>query len=396
MTSVIQPRTATSLQWSGQYEVLAPAELLANPSTVVEVDGTGDIILQGTNGANQLLRLDGAALVPSANLPSYVDDVLTFANVAAFPVTGEIGKIYVALDTSYSYRWTGSAYFNISTHQFYSKAEIDTMLTQYCQSTETFNLNFGTIFNATLLDTFITRTQTIQNSASAVRIDLLSDMSKVTMPSGLVAASGQFGPFGTGQGGSLRVDGDFLAGSTRPAGTCSLVCSNSSFVMRQNGFDFTTNYGGMNFDSTTGFVLNTSVNQLRLDSSNLNFTSLPTGTGTALVISGSRVFVNSSNPKYKENVSPLSFNTDCIYNFTPKEYNFKGQGIRTIGYMADEIAAHCPIITTTKDGEADSVKYEAITVLLVEELRKCRATITTMQAEISALKIRVEALESTP
>lgn len=53
-------------------------------------------------------------LVPSSQLPSYVDDVLEFANLAAFPVSGESGKIYVAVDTSRTYRWSGSAYVELT------------------------------------------------------------------------------------------------------------------------------------------------------------------------------------------------------------------------------------------------------------------------------------------
>ena len=40
-------------------------------------------------------------------------DVLEYANLAAFPTTGESGKIYLALDTNKTYRWTGSAYVQI-------------------------------------------------------------------------------------------------------------------------------------------------------------------------------------------------------------------------------------------------------------------------------------------
>ena len=58
--------------------------------------------------------LDGDAKVPSAYLPSYVDDVLEYATKAAFPVTGETGKIYVALDDNLTYRWSGSTYIGIS------------------------------------------------------------------------------------------------------------------------------------------------------------------------------------------------------------------------------------------------------------------------------------------
>jgi hypothetical protein len=58
--------------------------------------------------------LDGAGKVPAAQLPSYVDDVVEYANFAAFPATGEAAKIYVALDTEKIYRWSGSAYVEIS------------------------------------------------------------------------------------------------------------------------------------------------------------------------------------------------------------------------------------------------------------------------------------------
>jgi hypothetical protein len=64
--------------------------------------------------ANGYAPLDGTAKISSTYLPSYVDDVLEYANLAAFPGTGETAKIYVALDTNKTYRWSGSAYIEIS------------------------------------------------------------------------------------------------------------------------------------------------------------------------------------------------------------------------------------------------------------------------------------------
>lgn len=64
--------------------------------------------------ANGLATLDANGLVPSTQLPSYVDDVLEYANLSSFPTTGTSGKIYVALDTNKTYRWGGSAYVEIS------------------------------------------------------------------------------------------------------------------------------------------------------------------------------------------------------------------------------------------------------------------------------------------
>ena len=53
-------------------------------------------------------------VVPSSQLPSYVDDVLEVANLAALPGTGETGKIYVTLSDNNSWRWTGSTYQKVS------------------------------------------------------------------------------------------------------------------------------------------------------------------------------------------------------------------------------------------------------------------------------------------
>jgi phage-related tail fiber protein len=63
---------------------------------------------------NGVATLDAAGLVPSTQLPSYVDDVLEYATLAGFPTTGETGKIYVAIDTNKTYRWSGSAYVYIT------------------------------------------------------------------------------------------------------------------------------------------------------------------------------------------------------------------------------------------------------------------------------------------
>ena len=53
-------------------------------------------------------------MVPSTQLPSYVDDVLEYANLAAFPATGTAGKIYIDLATNKTYRWGGTVYVEIS------------------------------------------------------------------------------------------------------------------------------------------------------------------------------------------------------------------------------------------------------------------------------------------
>ena len=64
--------------------------------------------------ANGVATLGSDGKVPSTQLPSYVDDVLEYTSKSSFPSTGETGKIYIAKDTNLTYRWSGSAYVEIS------------------------------------------------------------------------------------------------------------------------------------------------------------------------------------------------------------------------------------------------------------------------------------------
>lgn len=85
-----------------------PASYL--PSEVVQtVDGkiSADILPETV-----VQTVDG--LIPSSLLPSYVDDVI---EVAALPESGEAGKIYIVTegeDINKQYRWTGSAFAEIT------------------------------------------------------------------------------------------------------------------------------------------------------------------------------------------------------------------------------------------------------------------------------------------
>lgn len=62
---------------------------------------------------NDYAELDGTGKIPSAILPSFVDDVMEFADFASLPTSGEAGKIYITLDNGKQYRWSGSTYVEI-------------------------------------------------------------------------------------------------------------------------------------------------------------------------------------------------------------------------------------------------------------------------------------------
>jgi hypothetical protein len=88
------------------------AEALAMASTTDALTPSNLAAIVNVN--NGLVKLDAGGKVAAAQLPSYVDDVLEYANQAAFPGTGSTGIIYVAIDTNKTFRWTGSVYAEIS------------------------------------------------------------------------------------------------------------------------------------------------------------------------------------------------------------------------------------------------------------------------------------------
>ena len=74
----------------------------------------GAISTSAKGAASGVAELDANGLVPSSQLPSYVDDVLEYNAKSSFPTTGETGKIYVDTSTNLTYRWGGSDYVEIS------------------------------------------------------------------------------------------------------------------------------------------------------------------------------------------------------------------------------------------------------------------------------------------
>lgn len=128
LVGTIQERKDTSANWTSANPVLLDGEYGLETDTKKRKLGDGvtawtslayysdPLAEQVANKgqANGYAPLNGSSQIPQQYLPSFVDDVLEFANLAAFPGAGETGKIYVAIDTGRQYRWSGSAYIQIT------------------------------------------------------------------------------------------------------------------------------------------------------------------------------------------------------------------------------------------------------------------------------------------
>jgi hypothetical protein len=106
VAQAIRYTPATSANWAAPAPVEVKAALDSLAANKISSTEKG--------AANGVAPLDSSAKIDALYLPSYVDDVLEFANLAAFPNPGETGKIYIALDTNVTYRWSGSTYIQIT------------------------------------------------------------------------------------------------------------------------------------------------------------------------------------------------------------------------------------------------------------------------------------------
>ena len=133
--------------WEG-YDVDADADKVVAAALVKAIKDQVDALsttiqeeLEGKKGQpGGIASLDEAGKVPAEQLPSYVDDVIegfmtetvtgegdaavttrTFFEpnedetaASTTQIVGEKGKIYVDLNTSYTYRWSGSTYVRVN------------------------------------------------------------------------------------------------------------------------------------------------------------------------------------------------------------------------------------------------------------------------------------------
>jgi hypothetical protein len=95
---------------SGNWAAPAPTEVKAALDSLA----ANKISSTEKGAANGVAPLNSSSKIDALYLPSYVDDVEEYASLAAFPLVGETGKIYIALDTNLTYRWSGSVYVEIS------------------------------------------------------------------------------------------------------------------------------------------------------------------------------------------------------------------------------------------------------------------------------------------
>lgn len=104
----------------GKVYQLSPGTDYTKESSWILIGDTSELnnkvqeFIDSKGAPNGLASLNESGIIPSAQLPSYVDDVIEVDTFSNLPGTGESGKIYIVQDTNLTYRWSGTGYVEIS------------------------------------------------------------------------------------------------------------------------------------------------------------------------------------------------------------------------------------------------------------------------------------------
>ena len=113
----------------------------------------------------------------------------------------------------------------------------------------------------------------------------------------------------------------------------------------------------------------------------------PSGASLCFDINGNLLQCGASSLKWKTNVCPFRSGLDIIQRLRPISFNWKQDGRPDIGLGAEDVAKVAPSFTFTDDkGEVTGVKYERLSMLLINAIKEQQAQIEKQQSQIAGLK----------
>lgn len=135
---------------------------------------------------------------------------------------------------------------------------------------------------------------------------------------------------------------------------------------------------------------------MTVNSADVNFPVLSSGTGTTAVIGAAgNLKLSSSSLRYKKDVKDYSTDFDRIMDASPKSFTYKDDNNKDIGYIAEDFEALGlnDLLIYDKQGRPDAIKYDKIPLYLIEIMKKQQAQNEQQQKEIEELKTTIEKLK---
>lgn len=406
----------------------------ATPSAVKQAyDLAFAAIPSSQKGAiNGVATLDSTGHVPASQLPSYVDDVLEYASLDDFPSVGETAKIYVAIDSNKIYRWSGSAYIEISptAGNADTATKLSTPRTISASGDATWSVSFDGSQNVTstlmLSDSGVSSGQytkvtvdskgrvTVGSQLDASDIPSL-DASKITtgtisnsLLSGTYTGFSISGNAGTAtkletartingvsfdgtsnvtiaDGTKLPLSGGTLTGELEATSiklTTLVTTDQSSHYIVETGTDgiirpkllsdVRNEIGAyLSDDATTVgtlYPIFTSSSSGTLLDASVSSTKLTFNPSTGDL--GATNFNSLSDVRYKTNITPINNALQKIMDINGYSYDWKECGGSSYGVIAQEVIDILPNAVSVNESGRHSVNYSAIIPFLIEAIKE--------------------------
>lgn len=189
-----------------------------------------------------------------------------------------------------------------------------------------------------------------------------------------------------GVGGGMTIDennnnnGSVLADSVIAFGTAAsngvsgeaIASQRTASGGNQYGLDFYTLYTKRMSISNSGLV---SIN------------NLGSAGATQLCLNASnQVATCSSSIRYKDDIADFQGGLDVVRQLRPVTFRWKDSGKPDVGLVAEEVDAVEPLLATQANGHVEGVKYDHLTVVLINAVKE-------LEQENKALRARIEKLE---
>ncbi|MGE3466109.1 MAG: tail fiber domain-containing protein [Pyrinomonadaceae bacterium] len=193
--------------------------------------------------------------------------------------------------------------------------------------------------------------------------------------------------FGYNAGGA-NTEGAFNSFFGSSSGTANTTGSNNTLI----GFDADVGAGNLTFATAIGADAVVTVSnriQLGRDGSDTvrigNLAS--TISTTQLCINTANVLAQcSSSRRYKENIHAFSGGLDLVRRLQPVTYDWIADKIADLGLIAEEVQMVEPLLVThNRNGEIQGVKYDQMTVVLINAINEQQKQIEQQRHQIELL-----------
>ena len=117
-----------------------------------------------------------------------------------------------------------------------------------------------------------------------------------------------------------------------------------------------------------------------------------------LINSNNKLGTTTSSVRFKEDIKPMDNVSEALFALKPVTFRYKKEidtaGISQLGLVAEEVADVEPLLVThTDEGAIEGVKYDRVTVALVNAVKEQQLQIESQQKQLDEQKKVIESLK---